>query len=194
MEIDDRVESDDDEDHDQSEASTIMSNEEYEWDELAPANGWDQLAPIPDIAIEDEENDEIGQPVSLIAETVRIAPEQTPPATNMIIPNKVVNIDPSPMNRLFRALPARPIIQLAPTPKTTTINSVTESSTNHAMTEMTTAMSNLAISELILPTSNKLVAESTGAIISLETPPVPTETAVSSKIKRPQPKTAKTPT
>jgi len=116
MEIDDRVESDDDDEHDQSEASTIMSNEEYEWDELAPANGWDQLAPIPDIAIEDEVYDEIGQPVSLIAETVQIAPEQTPPATNIIIPNKVVNIDPSPMNQIFRALPARPIIQLAPTP------------------------------------------------------------------------------
>ena len=98
MEIDDRIESDDDEEHEQSEASTIMSNEEYEWDELAPANGWDQLAPIPDIVIEDEENDEMGQPVNLIAETIQIAPEQTQPATNRIIPNKVANIDPIPMN------------------------------------------------------------------------------------------------
>jgi hypothetical protein len=59
------------------------------------------------------------------------------------------------------------------------------------MTELTTAMNNLAISELILPTSSKLVAESTDTISSLETPPVPTEIAVSSKIKRPKPKTAK---
>ena len=57
MEIDDRVESDDDDEHDQSEANTIMSNEDYEQDELAPANGQDQCAPIPDMAIEDEEND-----------------------------------------------------------------------------------------------------------------------------------------
>ena len=60
-----------------SSASTIVTDNdyEYEWDELANQNGWEDLEPIPELDIPDEQDD-IGVPVSLTSEgTTPILPE-----------------------------------------------------------------------------------------------------------------------
>ena len=70
-------ENSDDDERTQSQASTIESElseqeREYEYDELAFENGWEDLEEIPDPLDDEDEQDDVGVPVRLTAETTTL--------------------------------------------------------------------------------------------------------------------------
>ena len=93
-----------DQGNDEDEEQHNEPREEYEWEELAPEHGWDELQPIPDSAINEEEpeEDNIGVPVSLIAETQPLPNIQH--ATETSNSSASTQCDSTRINRLFREL------------------------------------------------------------------------------------------
>ena len=106
---------------------------EYDWDELAPANGWDELAPLPDLVVsqtEDDMEDTVGNPISLISETQPIPVEvevqcaRSDSTTSGFDSDKV-----SKMNVLFRELKSRPSLRIFPSTPSSSMNASKGSAT-----------------------------------------------------------------